>query len=713
MIFLILNILCAGAVFGLSFRIDFGTTDNKTKNFINMLLMQTLSGLISALCIVFIFFNQHGLASSFARLFLWLSAVQSAALCMWCWRFPLFKNFTLWRILMVAAIALSFYLVFFLLDSVYFDSELQLHVLSKFIGETSIQWFSVYKLAVIYIIPSITVLVLFFKYELCTGRLLRQQMLFFAAVLCTGQILFFLIRVASNVSGQYLFIMLLPLVYAVMFFLFYRIQQNLVLFNISGFVRSAGLFGLTYIFPSLCTGLIFAFLVPRAQEHTITFFLLIIVCAAFLFFVSFFLRNRIFRSARYNDTLYAEQMEKEFSALDFGDIDLEIDMRFAHILQRNLNTVNVMILTETDDHKLTTRYSLNANRVEFDMDDPVFSSLLNIRRRVIFKTHCDTVHELSPIASKLNALFEQTDSAVMILLNEGAHLFGIVLLGERKMEQPYTDYDYKTLNALYSRFFLTGYYLKNIANEELIGLVGREIRFSSQVIQSLQKKTDKLLHPACDGDSFSLSARSLGSGFTDFIKLDTHRYITVIGDLSGKGLNASMLMAILKSMIPIFLAETKDFKSLIQKVNLFIRENLPRGTYFAGMFCLIDMQSKIVYYANCALPAMFMYSKTYNNMIEIQGEGKVLGFVEDVSSLIKVKKIQLSSGDMLVGVTSGLIEIKSLHGEHFGKSRIQHIVLDNIKQPSEKICALLRSAVKEFADKNFENDVSAIVIKML
>lgn len=206
------------------------------------------------------------------------------------------------------------------------------------------------------------------------------------------------------------------------------------------------------------------------------------------------------------------------------------------------------------------------------------------------------------------------------------------------MEQPYTDYDYETFNALYSRFFLTGYYLKNIANEELVNLVGREIRFSSQVIQALHKKTDVPSLAGCDADSFSLSARSLGSGFTDFIKLDAHRYIGVIGDLSGRGLNASMLMAILKTMIPVFLAETKDFKALIQKVNSFIRENLPRGTYFAGMFCLIDMQSKTVYYANCALPALFMYNKTYNNMIEIQGEGRVLGFAEDISSLIKVKK---------------------------------------------------------------------------
>ena len=125
------------------------------------------------------------------------------------------------------------------------------------------------------------------------------------------------------------------------------------------------------------------------------------------------------------------------------------------------------------------------------------------------------------------------------------------------------------------------------------------------------------------------------------------------------------------------------------------------------------MQSKTVYYANCALPALFMYNKTYNNMIEIQGEGRVLGFAEDISSLIKVKKVQLASGDLLVGVTNGLIETKSMRGESFGKARIQRVVLDNIKQPAEKLCGFLSTAVREFVDKEMEEDASALIVKIV
>lgn len=713
MIFFVLNLLCTVAVFSLSFLMDLSLADSRTRSFVNMLLLQALSSLVGALCVLFILFNQQGLTASFGRFFIWLPSIEAVLVFVWCCRFPTFKRDALWRAVILAATALSFYVVFFLFDSFSFDAGHNLVVLSKPVWFLPITWFSFYRAMVVYVLPFASILVLLFKYELFARRILRQQALLFAGSLIAGQLFFLLIHRANTMPGHGLFVMLLPFAYAFVLFLFYRIQQNFVLLNISAVFRETGFFALMYVLPSAATGFAFTLLLPFIKNNRPAFFLFAIASAAVLFFIAHSIRILLFQSDRYGVSSYADRMEEEFAALDFGDIDMQIDMRFAHILQKNLNATNVVLLTENDERKLTTRYSSNDSKIELDVNNPVFSALLNIQRRVVFKTHCDTVHAISPFASKLYDIFEQTDSEVMILLNEGAYLFGMVLLGAKKMEQPYTDYDYETFNALYSRFFLTGYYLKNIANEELVNLVGREIRFSSQVIQALHKKTDVPSLAGCDADSFSLSARSLGSGFTDFIKLDAHRYIGVIGDLSGRGLNASMLMAILKTMIPVFLAETKDFKALIQKVNLFIRENLPRGTYFAGMFCLIDMQSKSVYYANCALPALFMYNKTYNNMIEIQGEGRVLGFAEDISSLIKVKKVQLASGDLLVGVTNGLIETKSMRGESFGKARIQRVVLDNIKQPAEKLCGFLSTAVREFVDKEMEEDASALIVKII
>lgn len=713
MIFFILNLMCAAALFGLSFAIDFGSSDAKNKSFINMLLLQVVWALVAAFCMLFILLKQTGLAITFSRFFIWLWSVQSILFFSWCCLYPAAKHNLLMRILKIGAILFSFYFVFFLFDAVYFDAEGHFTVLSKTVGSLSLDMFDLYKIIMIFILPGLSILVLFFKYELMSKRLLRQHILFFILAVVAGEILFFLITYASHLPLRQFFLLLTPFVYGFVLFLFYLIGRIQSLFSFKSFLQLAADFCLVYIIPAALSAIVFSlFRVYVTLNHPL-FFMILIASTAALFLFFYGLRRYLFKFGRQENTEYADRLEADFAALDFGDIDMQIDMRFAHILHTHLRTVNVIILTDNDEGKLTTRYSLKGDTYEFSLDSPVFSSLLNMQRRIVFKTHCDTVHELSPIATALAAIFEETDSSVMILLNEGARLFSVILLGARRQEQPYTDYDYEVFNKLYSRFFLTGYYLKNIANEELISLVGREIRFSSQVIRSLHKKTDMPVCEGLDADAVSLSARSLGSGFTDFIKLDAHRYIGVIGDLSGKGLNASMLMAILKSMIPIFLAETHDFKNLIQKVNAFIRENMPRGTYFAGLFFLIDMQAKVLYYANCALAAFFMYNKTYNNMIEIQGDGKILGFVPDISSLIKIKKIQLASGDVLAAVTGGFMETKSVRGEPFGKNRIQAVLLQNLKQPAAKICEILGENLHGFAEKGMEEDAGISVLRIL
>lgn len=54
-----------------------------------------------------------------------------------------------------------------------------------------------------------------------------------------------------------------------------------------------------------------------------------------------------------------------------------------------------------------------------------------------------------------------------------------------------------------------------------------------------------------------------------------------------------------------------------------------------------------------------------------------------------------------------------MRGESFGKARIQRVVLDNIKQPAEKLCGFLSTAVREFVDKEMEEDASALIVKIV
>jgi serine phosphatase RsbU (regulator of sigma subunit) len=151
----------------------------------------------------------------------------------------------------------------------------------------------------------------------------------------------------------------------------------------------------------------------------------------------------------------------------------------------------------------------------------------------------------------------------------------------------------------------------------------------------------------------------------------------------------------------------------VAKVNDFIRESLPKGTFFAGTFGLLDFSTNTMYYINCGIPAIFVYTKAYNNVIEVQGEGHILGFVKDVAPYLKVKKVNLAEGDIVMITTDGMLDTKSLRGDIFGKTRTQNALMENSNYPATKMAKFAYDALVEFTSKELENDVTILVMKYL
>ena len=253
--------------------------------------------------------------------------------------------------------------------------------------------------------------------------------------------------------------------------------------------------------------------------------------------------------------------------------------------------------------------------------------------------------------------------------------------------------------------------MRNISNKDVLGVVNREIKMSSQIITSIQENIDHVKTPKVDIGYMMVPAHNIGGEFIDMIRLTEKRHLFVVGDLSGKGIAASMNMVILKSIIRSYLAEVHDFKQLVVKLNTFVRDSLPKGTIFAGLFALIDFETDTMYYINCGIPALMMYTQVYNNVIEIQGSGHVLGFVKDLTPYVSVKTTKLNHGDIIMACTDGLIQSHSLRGEQFGKERVQQAVLDNSTYPAQRMAQFTFEGLLKFMSKEMEDDVSILVIK--
>lgn len=434
---------------------------------------------------------------------------------------------------------------------------------------------------------------------------------------------------------------------------------------------------------------------------------LLFIAASFLFSV---LADWVFKAFS-NRGDYLAALESGLAEIDFSQGRGVVFDKLSEVLRGSMNFEDFSVMIEDGEGNLQVVHTSCGAKLTVDHKTSPFDFVLNMKTDIVLKTDAIANHNFHTIKSQLLEIFEALKGEVIIILHEGNHVIGLVALGQKKTGADYTGYDSTVLRMVYGKLFAIGFYLKNIAKESILTTVDRELQYSTQIITSVQDNIDRVDHPKTDLAFLSRSTRKLGGDFIDFVKLSKDRWFFIVGDVSGKGLNASMSMIILKSTIRTFLKEERDFSRLVVKANAFIKENLPRGTFFAGVFGIFDFAKDSMYFVNCGIPVMFMYSPQYNNVMEIQGEGRVLGFVKDYSPYLKLRRIALQKGSVLLITTDGIIESESLRAERYGKERVQRAVTEYRGYPAESIAQMTYTSLEKFVAGEINDDVTIMALK--
>jgi hypothetical protein len=435
----------------------------------------------------------------------------------------------------------------------------------------------------------------------------------------------------------------------------------------------------------------------------------------FVFVIAALLGRRFF--ARFFERLsargeYREKLEAALAEVDLSQGRDAVLAQVYELLRRALDMQDFTVLIDDDQGFMRTIFAPTGGRAILERGTPLSDLLERTTSNVLMRSEAETDTAYSELRAPLLELFDALKAEALVIVLEGRRSIGLFALGARSTGADYTAYDYDSFRAIYGKLFVIAYYLKNIARESIMTTVDREIALSDQIIRFALEKVDRVDHPKTDASWISRSARSLGGDFIDFVRLSQDRWFIVMGDVSGKGLSASMNMLILKSMIRTFLRVERDFVGLVSRVNAFIKENLPKGTFFAGVFGYLDLSKEAFYYINCGVPMIFLYSSTFDTFIEVQGEGKILGFVKDVSPFLKPRKLTLSPGSALVTSTDGILDAENLRGERFGKERLRRSVHSRLSLSAAEITAGTMEDMLAFTDKRQEDDVTLFVMKL-
>jgi len=207
-----------------------------------------------------------------------------------------------------------------------------------------------------------------------------------------------------------------------------------------------------------------------------------------------------------------------------------------------------------------------------------------------------------------------------------------------------------------------------------------------------------------------LQARQVGGDYFDFLNLGPQRLGLIIGDVSGKGIAAALLMANLQASLRSQSALAFDQpEALLQSVNRLFYDNTGDSAYASLLFAEYDDSTRRLRYANCGhLSGLLVRSD--GNLEELESTSTLLGLFEEWHCSMREK--ELSPGDVLVLYTDGITEARNERGEEFGEQSL----IQSLRQHRELSCqALLTTIVDEvrrFSREEQNDDITAIVAKV-
>jgi serine phosphatase RsbU (regulator of sigma subunit)/catechol 2,3-dioxygenase-like lactoylglutathione lyase family enzyme len=204
-----------------------------------------------------------------------------------------------------------------------------------------------------------------------------------------------------------------------------------------------------------------------------------------------------------------------------------------------------------------------------------------------------------------------------------------------------------------------------------------------------------------------LQARKVGGDYYDFLDLGRDRLGLVIGDISGKGIAAALLMANLQANLRSQRATAADqLDRLLCCVNDLFCDNTPDGAYATLFFTEYDDSSGRLRYANCG----------HLCAILLRGDGKVerLASTATVLGLFKqwsceIEELCLHAGDTLALYTDGITESCNAEGEEFGEERLTETLYRHRELAADALLDAVVGEVQRFSPLEQQDDITLIV----
>ena len=317
-----------------------------------------------------------------------------------------------------------------------------------------------------------------------------------------------------------------------------------------------------------------------------------------------------------------------------------------------------------------------------------------------------------PEVSALSAWQPLEPECLVPILGRDNRLIGLLVLGQRLSEEPYSSEDFHLLQAVASQ---VGVALENIRLAESIAQrleAERRAAHEVEIAREVQSKLFPQKMPPLQTLDYAggcIQARVVGGDYYDFLDLGPGRLGIVLADIAGKGIAGALLMANLQANLRSqYALALDDLPRLLQSVNRLFRENTPEDRFATLFFADYADSGRRLRYVNCGhnFPLLL---RVDGSLERLASTATVLGMFLDWNC--EVVETTLNPGDLLVMYTDGVSEAPDANGAEFGEKRLLESIRSSNSASAAALLASLSSAVQQYSNGIQADDLTLVIAR--
>jgi len=288
------------------------------------------------------------------------------------------------------------------------------------------------------------------------------------------------------------------------------------------------------------------------------------------------------------------------------------------------------------------------------------------------------------------------------------NLIGILTVYNKKNHSSFDDDDQRILAIIASQSAQIIDNARLFEEEKVLTRMREQVRLAAEVQQHLLPEL-----PMIDGYDIagtSVAAQVIGGDYFDFIPMPNGKWAICLGDVSGKGLPASLVMSNVQAIIRVLaMLDTPSSRSL-RLASQLLHRCTSSEKFVTFFLSILDPENGALEFCNAGHNPPLHISK--GECRRLEGRGIVLGILEDFE--YKQALVTMEEGDALIVFSDGISEAVNELDEEFGEENLIRVVQSHCAGSAAQIQAAVLEAVRQHADGTAQyDDITIVVVKRM